>query len=123
MRASTGDRHATLSCSSLASAQSLSNKLNQPLIATPGYVRIHSDGGLTVVASPNSTDTDWYEIKPATTATSINKAPISTTTVPHGDAVSLYVTMGKGDILSVSETMLHDTLNQYDFTGWICECY
>lgn len=56
-----------LSCSDLNSAQNLSNKLNQPVIATDGYVCIYSDGGLSVVPRDGNGSTKWYLLKPNAT--------------------------------------------------------
>lgn len=53
-----------LSCSDLTSAQNLCNKLNQPVIATDGYVCIYSDGGLSVVPREGNGSTKWYLLKP-----------------------------------------------------------
>lgn len=81
-----------LSCNNLQAAQNLSNKIGQPIIATDGYVRIYSDGGIKSVARIGGNgDTKWYLLKPNQPRTEANapRAP--------GASVVEFVQMGGGD--------------------------
>lgn len=80
-----------LSCNNLEAARALSQVLPEhTIIATDGLVRVHEDGGITVVARAENSDVAWYEFKNGVRS----ERPLATPHPPDAAHLDDFVQMG-----------------------------